>query len=189
HCALGDTYHALGFHEQAAEEFVRAGLDPQTELRLLNAEQLLDSAQVQFYLGNHQNSLQLYQRALEGHPDPPAYVYFNLAYLHTLLGDTLQAEENLSTAERIDPREARVPHLWGLICENRGEWEQALGHFRYALERKPSFHVARAHAALMCLRLGDKQEAGKLIEPLVGKIITEPELSELVTEIARQVGY
>ncbi len=189
HRALGDSYRALGFREQAADEFLRAGLDPKKELEALDVEALFRKAQEQL---NHHDSKGALQSCLEGlalSPDPPNYIYCNIAFLSLQVGDTAQALDYLKTAGESDPHEARVPYLKGIIAEGRRNWSEAVQQFTLALELKPDFDLARAHSALAYLEAGDKSAAARLIESLLGKAIEDQELADLVKQIAARAGY
>jgi tetratricopeptide (TPR) repeat protein len=186
---LGDSYHALGHHEQAIEEFRLAGLDPQREMAYLDAESLLMKAQTLAQSGQLATGLKAYEEAVAIHPKPPAYAYFNIAFLYLQLGDTTRAIDELTLTAEIDPAEPRVPYLLGSINEARGEWSQAADNFSKALAENPSFHLARAHAALAYLEMGDMDQAARLIEPIARQITADPELTRLIEHICRRVGY
>lgn len=189
HQLLGDSYHALKLREEAKEEFLRAGLDADKMLLTLDADELLDKARMQAHLGEYKDAWQKYAEAVSFHPNPPAFAYFNMAYLSLQLGDTSQALDELKLATEADTYEPRAPFLLGLIYQNRSQWELALEQFLLAMGLNPNFQLPRAHAALVCLEMGDKGQAAALIEPLVGKWIKEPELADLVGYVAEQVGY
>jgi tetratricopeptide (TPR) repeat protein len=189
HRLLGDSYHLLGIREPAAEEFRRAGADPDRELSIRDAERTFDQAQLMTQDGKYRQALELYLQGLSMYPEPPGFVYFNIAYLSLMTGDTLQAEHYIKETVDADPQEARAPFLSGLIAENRGLWTQAAESFKLALGIKPSFDLARAHAALACLRLGNISEAGRLIEPLLGTDIEDPALEAVVEVVAAEVGF
>ncbi|TKJ41617.1 hypothetical protein CEE37_03360 [candidate division LCP-89 bacterium B3_LCP] len=189
HNALGDCYHALALRQQAIEEFQRAGLNPQLEMQLLDAENLLSEAEILAMQNRFGESLLIYEEAVSIHPEPPAFAYFNMAYVNLQLGDTSRALDELTLASLADPDEPRVPYMYGLIYENRNDWDEALQHFLHAMELNPRFHYARAHAALASLELGDLDSAARLIEPLAGKNTSDPELTGLVEHISYRVGY
>jgi tetratricopeptide (TPR) repeat protein len=189
HIALGDCYSALGLRPEAITEFQRAGLEAESEMRLLDAERAFDEAQRQAQAGDYPKALETYRQGLQQTPNPPAYVLFNIAYLSLLTADTTKALEFLGEAAKADPQEERVPFLRGMIHEDRGQWQPALELFQKSMKLNDDFHLARAHAALMQLNLGNRLEAGKLIEPLVGKVITDAELAALVQDVAKQVGF
>jgi len=189
HIALGDCYSSLGLRQEAIVEFERAGLDAQREIRLLDAERTFNEAQAKAQQGDIPEALKIYRQGLELNPEAPAYVFFNMAYLSLLTADTTRAMEYLDEAGTADPQEERVPFLRGLIHENRSEWFPALELFLQSLRLNGNFHLARAHAALMHLNLGDRGEAGKLIEPLVGQRFQDADLAALVEDIADRVGF
>jgi tetratricopeptide (TPR) repeat protein len=189
HALLGDSYHALGHHEQAIEEFRLAGLDPRREMAYLDAESLLMKAQALAQSGQLVAGLKAYEEAVFIHPEPPAYVYFNIAFLNLQLGDTARAIDELTLTAEIDPEEPRVPFLLGSINEARGEWSLAADNYSKALAANPSFHLARAHAAFAYLELGDMDQAARLIEPIARQVTADPELTRLIEHICRRVGY
>jgi tetratricopeptide (TPR) repeat protein len=189
HKLLGDSYHVLGLRDEAAVEFQRAGLDSRTELNMLDAENMFRQAQGLAAQGRSQEALNLYQQGLAIHPEPPSYVYFNMAYLALTSADTVQCEHYLQQAAEVDPQEPRVPFLSGLIAESRHQWPEAAQKFNMALNLQPGFSLARAHAALAVLRSGDKTEAGRLIEPLLGKSYDDQALEVVVKQVAGEVGY
>lgn len=189
HRALGDSYSILNMREQAAEEFRRAGLDPEREMRMLDAEKLFAQAQAKFQAGDFHAAIRDYLEGADFAPDPPAYVYFNLAYLFLQVTDTTQALVYLQKAADVDPEEARTYYLRGLIYEGLRDWGQAMQQFQMALSISPSFHFARAHAALVQFRSGNRAAAAEWIEPLVGVQIMDPELAALVDSVATLAGY
>ncbi len=189
HRALGDSYSVLNMREQAAEEFRRAGLDPECEMRMLDAEKLFAQAQVKFQAGDFQAAIHDYLEGADLAPETPAYVYFNLAYLYLQIADTTQALIYLQKAADAEPEEARTYYLRGLVYEGLRDWGQALQQFQMALSISPSFHLARAHAALVQYRAGNQAAAAEWIEPLVGVQITDPELAALVDSVAALAGY
>jgi tetratricopeptide (TPR) repeat protein len=189
HRALGDSYSILNMREQAAEEYRRAGLDPERELRMLDAEKLFAQAQAKFQVGEYRAAIQDYLEGADLAPETPAYVYFNLAYLYLQIADTTQALVYLQKAADADPAEARTYYLRGLVYEGLRDWGQALQQFQMALSVSPTFHLARAHAALVQFREGNRAAAAEWIEPLVGVEITDPELAALVDSVAALVGF
>ncbi len=189
HRALADSYHALCLREEAAEEFIRAGINPEPELILLDAENLLYAAQTKAQLGDHIGALESYDEALNIHPDPPAYAYYNMAYLNLQMGDIARALDEAQIAASIDPNEARISYLQGWICENRGWWDKALEHYLKALEDNPTLHEARVRAALVYIERGENKKAAKMIEPIIGIELNSRELTAQVIEIAGIVGY
>jgi tetratricopeptide (TPR) repeat protein len=189
HRLLGDSYHVLGMREPAVEEFRRAGMDPQRELNIRDAEGLFDQAQALAKQGQSRPAMDLYMQGLAIHHEPPGYVYFNIAYLALTIGDTLQSEHYLHEAGAADPLEPRVPFLSGLIDESRSNWPQAGDKFLQALALQSTFHLARAHAALAMLRQGNIAQAERLLEPLVQGQIRDPALKEVVDLVMEEVGY
>lgn len=189
HRALGDSYRALGIRPQAAEEFRRAGLDADVELRVLDAEDDFQRGQAQAGNGDFKGAIQSFQEGIALHPDPPASAIYNLAYFYLQEGDTARALDELQKAASVDPKAPRIPFLVGMIYENRSMWDEAQKEFLAALEQNPDYHQARVHAALAALRLGDRTEAARFIEPLIGKVISDRKLSDLVKRIAAEAGY
>lgn len=189
HRALGESYHAMKQHDKAAEEFKRAGLDARQELLILDADELLEEAERQAYVGDYTGALKSYEQGIALHPDPPAYAYFNMASLNLHFGDTTRAMDELNLAHDIAPDDPRAPYTLGLINENRHEWQSARDHFLTALKLAPVFHPARIHAALACIELADTSEAARLIEPIIGQELGSDELDGLLNDITRRVGF
>ncbi len=189
HIALGDAYHALGQYDLAAEEFRRGGLDPERELRILNAEDLFSEADTKAMFGDYEEARRNYEEGIAEHPDPPVYAYYNLAFLSLQLGDTTRALDEAKTAVDLFPEEPKVYYLKGWIEEASGDLDAALRCYQRVLELNPVFHLARARAALVSLKKGDRAAAARLIEPLLGVHLNNPELNELVRSVATEVGF
>jgi len=189
HRTLGDCYHALGLREEAIEEFTRAGIDPEPEMLLLDAEDLLLKAQYTAQMGDYSNALALFKEATSFHPDPPVFAFYNMAFLNLQIGDTLEALDNAQMAADIDPYDARVCYLRGWIHESLGAWNRALDLYLEALEYNSTLHEARAQAASVYLKIGDKSRAADLIEPLLGIELHNQELADKVITIAKDAGF
>jgi tetratricopeptide (TPR) repeat protein len=189
HRALGDSYHRLGMHEQAAEEFRRAGMDPQREFDLIDADQLIYEGQKAAATGDKNKALELFLKAINKHPEPPVSLYFNVAYLELQAADTTSASDHLQVAAEADPREARVPYLQAQILEAQGKVKPALDKYLAALDLNMNFDWARARAAAMAIKVGDKDQAAKLIEPILGLEMKDKELVDFISQVASQVGY
>ncbi|MCX6639845.1 MAG: tetratricopeptide repeat protein [bacterium] len=189
HRALGESYHLMGMHEEAAEEFRRAGLNPKHELDMFDGENLLAEAQKNAQQGNLKEALKFYQQAISIHPEPPAYAFFNIAYLEMQSGDTTRAIDYLNQAADVDPREPRIPYVLGQVLEKQGNDQRALEKYLAALDMNENFDLARAHSASLAMKLGDKKQAARLIEPILGLKFTDPELVGLIEQVAGQVGY
>jgi len=189
HRALGDSYHALGMRQEAAREFSLAGVDPKPELLLLDAEEQIFEAHSKAMMGDLTGALKAYGEAVAAHPDPPAYAYYNMAYLALQLGDTLRAMDEINIAAEIEPDEPQIEYLIGWINECRNMWKEANDHYLFALQKRPNFHKARIQSARMYIRMGNAEKAAVMIEPLIGVQLDNEEMYNEVLEIAREVGY
>jgi 4-amino-4-deoxy-L-arabinose transferase-like glycosyltransferase len=189
HMLLGDAFHALGLYEEAADEFSRAGLDPDHEMSILNAEEAFDDAARKAQLGDFEPAHEKYSEGITLHPDPPAHVYYNMAYLNLQLGDTTKALDEIKIAESLDPNEARIYYFQGWLYENSGDLDSAFQYYTTALQHNYLLHEARARIAWIHLQRNEPEKAAETIEPLVGLNFQNPELQDLIDRVAFAVGF
>ncbi|MBU0518428.1 tetratricopeptide repeat protein [bacterium] len=189
HRGLGDAFHGLEQYENAADEFKRAGLDPDAEIAYLDAENLFYEAEMKARFGDFYGAWNDYNAGIAGHPGPPLHVYYNIAFMSLQLGDTLRALDEVRIALNYAPTEPKILFLQGWIYEQQGMYKEALASFKIAMEQNPSLPEARAHAAFVCLQLGDKLRAAELIEPLVGRKFDDADMNQLVRDVAAEAGF
>jgi choline-sulfatase len=87
------------------------------------------------------------------------------------------AEEQATVLLTLDPDDPSAQSLLGLVAEGRGRLDQALGHYRRALELEPTSVPLRAKLADTLMRTGDKATARGLYDELLaeGALAESPE--------------
>lgn len=72
---------------------------------------------------------------------------------------------------------ARVACEYGNAWAELGNWERAVEHYRRALARDPKHITARLRLARGLIRLGDTQQAGRVLDGLSGTYELDPDAS------------
>lgn len=112
----------------------------------------------------YDDALVAYQHALDHHAEQPEEVHLNRAItLADNLGRPVDAERELHTALKLNPR--YVPALLNLgnICEHRGDASGAIGHYSRALFIDP-------YNALALARLSTIQALSGATDPLIQRL-------------------
>ena len=93
------------------------------------------------------------KQAEREHAAKRAISHFNLAADHAANDRLEYALRDLLTAERLDPRNARVQHGLGIAYLQRGKVEEAERHMLRAVEIRPEYQQARYNLSTLYLNL------------------------------------
>ncbi len=88
------------------------------------------------------------------------------AWILEYAGHHQEAVDRIRTVVQMDPNVPVSQFLYGLVHMNSGELDQAADQFRTAIRLYPAFGKFKAHLAFIQARLGDKQQARRLLDEL-----------------------
>jgi len=120
----------------------------------------------QLKMGQHQEAVQEFTRAIEADPSSVAYTGRALAY--TCLGDLEKAVADYDRAIELEPGQAEAYHDRGTLHERLGDYQRALNDYDRAVELDDSLAIAYCGRGTAYRWLGETQQAlesyGKAIE-------------------------
>ncbi len=147
---LSGLYTQTGQHEKA-QEVLKPLLQGQgTE----TVENLVLQGNIYQKQGQHEQSLQAYERALRLKPDNPL-IYHNIGLAHYYLHNYDQAEAYFRKALALDPNVAESYNLLGQLFLRRQDDKGALELFQKALKVNPKLRDAQFNTGTIYLRLGE----------------------------------
>ena len=155
---LGVAYMNQRRSEAALKNFEQAhALDPNLLAAYLNEGiALLD-------LQRLEPAGQILVKATEQRPNDPR-AWFNLGLLHRKLDETEAALAAFGRVAQLDPKDADTHYFLGALYQSARKLDLAVASYRRALELNP-FHVsAQFGLANAYQRLGDSEEARKLLD-------------------------
>jgi len=91
-----------------------------------------------------------YQKVLDLRPDQPEAVN-NLQYVSTVKDNAFKKIRLFTTALEVDPKDPDAHYQIARVYEDLGRSDQALSHYRQALEYKPRWPEPMARQALILL--------------------------------------
>lgn len=109
-------------------------------------------------LGNNQEAIKHYRRALEIKPSY-AHAHNNWGTALAHIGKTEEAIEHFQTALEINPVNAKAHYNLGNALASLGKTQEAIGHYQMALEIKPKYAKAHYNLGNELAALGKTQEA------------------------------
>jgi tetratricopeptide (TPR) repeat protein len=133
-CDLGESLHAQSRGKEARTAWERALESDPKYLKTY-----LQSARLALEEGRMQDALETTGRAMEQHPIEFPGIYFFNAVAHFNLKQMDEAEKSVRQAIEHD-REHEIPRaesLLGSVLANKGEFKEAIGHFKKYLEYSP----------------------------------------------------
>jgi len=95
-----------------------------------------------------------YQKVLDLRPDQPEAVN-NLQYVSTVKDNAFKKIRLYTTTLEVNPKNPDAHYQIALACEEIGRYEQALNHYRQALEYKPRWPEAMAKQAFLLATSSD----------------------------------
>ena len=120
----------------------------------------------QLKMGQHQQAVQEFTRAIGADPSSAAYTGRALAY--TCLGDLEKAVADYDRAIELEPGQAEAYHDRGTLHERLGDYQRALNDYDRAVELDDSLAIAYCGRGTAYRWLGETQQAlesyGKAIE-------------------------
>ena len=116
-----------------------------------------------FVAQRYAEAITAYTKAIEMAPrDASAYKHRGLA--HARLGNTQQAQKDLSKAIEFDPQDAIIYNQRGIVLFAIGNEPAALKDFTKAIELQPQLAEAYNNRGIVQRKLGDYRQAGKDFE-------------------------
>lgn len=161
---LAALFYAQGFHAEAATTFRRAAdLVPDDFALWYMAGRALDKAQ------DYRGAAEMYEKAIatqaawfDAHPELERVPYTPARIrLAGVLFDLnpARANEALRQVIEIDPNDAAAHAGLGTLSEKAGRHDEAIGHFRKALDLSPAYGYAHAGIAQAYKAKGDEERA------------------------------
>lgn len=165
---LGMLYKAQGDINQALVQFENA--------LILNPQHVLALDQIaMIYLD--QNNYAAAEKVLDSWialdaDDPSAQ--FGKAWCQIMKGDFAEAEEHLTRAVQLDPRNVELLNHYGLVLRERGDDRRAMQIFERAVDLKPQARSPRLNLAMIYLADDQALKADNVIDPLRSKQMRRP---------------
>jgi Flp pilus assembly protein TadD len=136
-------------------------------LAVLMAATPIDQISGREQAGDDGGALALAEGWAAGEPRSP-YGHLEAARLGLKLGRDLErVDAHLRDAYALSPDNPRALHLWGVLEEERGDFEGARGAQRRALSLRSDYTEARVRLAALAQRVGDWPEAEREIRALI----------------------
>jgi Flp pilus assembly protein TadD len=136
-------------------------------LTLLMVTTPLDQISGREQAGDDAGALALAEGWAAGEPRSP-YGHLEAARLGLKLGRDLdRVDAHLRDAYALAPDNPRALHLWGVLEEERGDFEGARGAQRRALFLRSDYMEARVRLAALAQRVGDWPEAERELRALI----------------------
>jgi tetratricopeptide (TPR) repeat protein len=178
---LGQVYERQGRYPEAEASLQRSlALKP----ALLEPRELL--GRVYIRLGRIDDAIEQCRMAVAQMPASlPALDGLIRAY--RLAGRQTEAYQACTQALSVAPGNARVLVCMGQICRARGDIEAALRYFREALQHAPADGPAIYGGTEALERIGQPEQALALLQPLLSRLASDPELLILYTRIGARL--
>jgi arylsulfatase A-like enzyme/Flp pilus assembly protein TadD len=116
--------------------------------------------------GRPRDALDAFRRALDVDPSD-AMTHVNMATVHLMGRDHERARRELQTALEINPRLARAHNGLGVIASREGRLDDALAHWKRAVELDPAEFDTLFNVGSQLLRSGKHAEARPYLERFV----------------------
>jgi len=128
------------------------------------------------------------QEVIESTPEATApYVDLGLAF--SQIGELQQAEEALTTAERLSPENPVVHNELGIVYRKTGRFDEARASYEKALAVYEDFHFARRNLAVLCdLYLADLECALENYRAYLASVDSDAEAEIWIADIENRLG-
>ena len=168
--AAGDYYRDVLYRygdqleEYSHEDLYRLIADNYEQAHRFGARQIEDIANVGEYslrLGDLEKSIEYYSIVLKEFPRNASYNYnISIAYQNRGEMETAASHSQIAIEEYEDPRfVADSYHINAFQKENSGKVEEALVHYRKALELNPALYYSQKNLTNLQLKTGQFEEA------------------------------
>lgn len=176
---LGAVYLAIGHLPEAEEALSRSVAldDGDVEARMLLADALTALGRADAA------AFQLIQARRLSPNDPRIHRQLGAVFLGKRLFD--KAESCLAKASELDPADARVPFLRGLVCDARLDSAAALAHYRRAVELDPDAVDPRCTLADALAAMGELAEALRHLEEALRRDRTNTRIAQNLEVLRR----
>ncbi len=108
--------------------------------------------------GRLNDAANCYRLGLESDPQD-SICYSNLGYVLGELGRSAESQQMLSKAVESNPADFDAHYMLGNLARSRGEWLQAIAHYRAALKINAGFDVCRRDLCISLAQTGQIREA------------------------------
>jgi protein O-GlcNAc transferase len=114
--------------------------------------------------GDLNEAANCYRRGVDTDPGD-SICYSNLGYVLGELGRSLEARAMLLKAVQLNPSDFDAHYMLGNLAKSRGDWLQAIAHYREALKLNADFDVCRRDLAISLAQTGQYGDAREVLEP------------------------
>jgi protein O-GlcNAc transferase len=114
--------------------------------------------------GNLNEAENCYRRGLVSSP-LDSICYSNLGYVLGELGRSAESQQMLRKAVELNPADFDALYMLGNLARARGEWLEAIAHYRAALDVNADFEVCRRKLCVLLAQTGQFHEARDVMEP------------------------
>lgn len=164
---LGQLYWRLGETAQALDSLSRGlALAKNDQLKQSRAWLLNGVAIISFERRDHQKAFEIYTEVLADRPDD-GFIWANLAITLSALGKNREAMFRSEQAVRLTPLDARLWNAAGHLHIATGKMDQAVAHFRKAIELAPDTPDHKISLAVSFALLGLLDDALRELESAV----------------------
>jgi len=114
--------------------------------------------------GNLNEAENCYRRGLDSNP-LDSICYSNLGYVLGELGHSAASKQMLLKAVELNPADSDALYMLANLARARGEWLDAITHYRAALSVNADFEICRRDLAISLAQTGQYREARDVLEP------------------------
>lgn len=144
------------------------------------------------FQGETEEALGFYEKALEIDPSHPRAL-FRIAFLHDLHGDDARSQEILEGLRKQRPLHVNTVLNLGILYEDRGEFQKAVGCFQSVLDTDPNHIRARlymsdARASLTMYYDEDLVRKEQKLDQMLGTPVAEFQLSMRAQNCLNRLG-
>lgn len=113
--------------------------------------------------GRRDEAANCYRRGLESDPQD-SICYCNLGYVLGELGRSAESQAMLLKAIDLNPADFDAHYMLGNLARSRGDWLQAIAHYRAALDINAGFDLCRRELCFSLAQTGQVHEARSVLE-------------------------
>lgn len=141
-------------------------LQKAVELDPLNAAAIRNLAQTYYDLGNTEESIATYERAIRATMDMKgkADLYFNLGVLYNMAGDFDAAEDNFISALDLNPEDVEAILGMAQTFESNEKWRKAEKFYKELIYLQPEVASHYRGMARVLIQQGKQDEASRYFE-------------------------
>jgi len=129
-----------------------------------NSEEWRKRGNAYLNAGNLREAENCYRCGLNSNPDD-SICYSNLGFVLGELGRSAESQQMLLKAVELNPEDFDAHYMLGRQAQARGEWLEAIVHYRAALSINADFDDCRRDLCISLAQTGQFQEAREVLEP------------------------